>query len=433
MIRRRRDRQVSSSASGGWSRPWKRFQVRTRRSIAANYRSRHGGSPLAPASIRPLVRARRSNLPRFHGSRTAPTSPTSLPATSSPSASSALLDRADELKADRPGGRLRFAGGQIGRPDLRAALDPDPHLVRGRSRRARRHADRPSQRRAADQPRRIDRRHRPGHVPLRPCDRDPQPFPRARRRARRRRRRAGDQRAHPAAPSRARRSPTCRRCGSASAGSRGCGVAFVGDGNNVARSLALLGRAAGVEVVVSSPPGFELEDAPGAELIADPREAVAGADAVYTDVWISMGETDAEAKRDGAVPYRVDDELLDLAADRVVVLHCLPGPPRRGDQRRGPLRAALSGLRPGREPPSRPEGPPGDAARLRTLPGPPRISRPAAPSSNGQDSRFSFWQRGFDSPRGYFPGTACIQRSTSGRSPCRRSGSCSGSASSSPG
>ncbi len=109
----------------------------------------------------------------------------------------------------------------------------------------------------------------------------------------------------------------------------GLRVAFVGDGNNVARSLALLGSAAGVEVVVSSPPGLELTDAAvvGAELIADPREAVAGADAIYTDVWISMGEADAEAKRAALAPYRVDEELLALASDRAVVLHCLPAHP----------------------------------------------------------------------------------------------------------
>ena len=66
---------------------------------------------------------------------------------------------------------------------------------------------------------------------------------------------------------------------------------------------------------------------PGAELVADPREAVAGADAVYTDVWFSMGESDAEAKRAALSPYRVDDDLLALAADDAVVLHCLPAHP----------------------------------------------------------------------------------------------------------
>lgn len=107
----------------------------------------------------------------------------------------------------------------------------------------------------------------------------------------------------------------------------GLRLAYVGDGNNMARSLTLLGREAGMEVVVSSPPGFELTDAPGAELIADPREAVAGADGVYTDVWFSMGESDAEAKRAALSPYRVDDELIGLAGDDAVVMHCLPAHP----------------------------------------------------------------------------------------------------------
>lgn len=109
----------------------------------------------------------------------------------------------------------------------------------------------------------------------------------------------------------------------------GLRVAYVGDGNNVARSLALLGGMAGVEVVVSSPPGLELEagSAGAAELIADPREAVAGADAIYTDVWISMGEDDAEAKREALTPYRIDGSLLALASDRAIVMHCLPAHP----------------------------------------------------------------------------------------------------------
>ncbi len=107
----------------------------------------------------------------------------------------------------------------------------------------------------------------------------------------------------------------------------GLRVAFVGDGNNVARSLAILGRAAGVEVVVSSPPGLELDGEEGAILITDPAEAVAGADAVYADVWIGMTEPDAEAKRAALVPYRVDEELLAKASDRAVVMHCLPAHP----------------------------------------------------------------------------------------------------------
>jgi len=107
----------------------------------------------------------------------------------------------------------------------------------------------------------------------------------------------------------------------------GLRVAYVGDGNNVARSLALLGSAAGVEVICSSPVGLELEAEAGAELVSDPADAVVGADAIYTDVWISMAEEVAESKREALAPYRVDEELLARAATRAIVLHCLPAHP----------------------------------------------------------------------------------------------------------
>jgi len=109
---------------------------------------------------------------------------------------------------------------------------------------------------------------------------------------------------------------------------RGLRLAYVGDGNNVARSLAILGAAAGVEVVVAAPQGFQLEPVAGAVLVDDPREAVRGAHAVYTDVWVSMGhEDDADARRRALAPYRVDDSLLDAAAPDAVALHCLPAHP----------------------------------------------------------------------------------------------------------
>ena len=111
----------------------------------------------------------------------------------------------------------------------------------------------------------------------------------------------------------------------------GLRVAYVGDGNNVARSLALLGGTAGVSVVVSSPEGYALDDGTGAELVADPGEAVSGADAVYTDVWVSMGDDAEAAQRRAALrPYRVDRELLAGAAEGAIVLHCLPAHP--GDE-----------------------------------------------------------------------------------------------------
>jgi ornithine carbamoyltransferase len=108
----------------------------------------------------------------------------------------------------------------------------------------------------------------------------------------------------------------------------GLKLAYVGDGNNVARSLALIGGIAGVEVRVASPEGYSLEPGIAALDTSDAGEAVAGADAVYTDVWVSMGdEADAERRRADLAPYRVDAELMRQAADRAIVLHCLPAHP----------------------------------------------------------------------------------------------------------
>jgi ornithine carbamoyltransferase len=106
-------------------------------------------------------------------------------------------------------------------------------------------------------------------------------------------------------------------------------LAYVGDGNNVARSLALVGARAGVRVRVAAPEGFQLEADAGAELFEDPAEAVAGADAVYTDVWVSMSddEAGAERRRAALAPYRIDDALLDRAAPHAFALHCLPAHP----------------------------------------------------------------------------------------------------------
>jgi ornithine carbamoyltransferase len=116
----------------------------------------------------------------------------------------------------------------------------------------------------------------------------------------------------------------------------GLRVAYVGDGNNVARSLAVLGTLAGVEVAVASPQGYALEAqlqlAPGARgalsLHSSPREAVQGACAVYTDVWVSMGdEASASARRAALDGYRVDDALLDAAAAGAFAMHDLPAHP----------------------------------------------------------------------------------------------------------
>ncbi|MGZ8701391.1 MAG: ornithine carbamoyltransferase [Gaiellaceae bacterium] len=110
----------------------------------------------------------------------------------------------------------------------------------------------------------------------------------------------------------------------------GLKLAYVGDGNNVANSLIEAGRLTGVQVVVAAPPGFG-PTIPGAEVVEDPREAVAGADAVYTDVWVSMGEeADRERRLRELEPYRVDSELMSLARPDAVFLHCLPA--HRGEE-----------------------------------------------------------------------------------------------------
>jgi ornithine carbamoyltransferase len=108
----------------------------------------------------------------------------------------------------------------------------------------------------------------------------------------------------------------------------GLKLAYVGDGNNVARSLAILGRTAGVEVAVAAPEGYQLEPGLAALDTTDPREAVADADAVYTDVWVSMGdEAETERRRRELEPYRVDSELLAAAGEGAIALHCLPAHP----------------------------------------------------------------------------------------------------------
>jgi ornithine carbamoyltransferase len=109
----------------------------------------------------------------------------------------------------------------------------------------------------------------------------------------------------------------------------GVTLAYVGDGNNVARSLAILGRLAGANVRVASPHGYELEPVADAHITSDPREAAAGADALYTDVWVSMSDDpdSVTERRRALAPYRIDDELLALTSPRAIVLHCLPAHP----------------------------------------------------------------------------------------------------------
>jgi ornithine carbamoyltransferase len=124
---------------------------------------------------------------------------------------------------------------------------------------------------------------------------------------------------------------------------RGRVLAFIGDGNNVCHSLLLAGAAAGLEVRVATPDGFAPDQTVVAEaralgrigggsvvIGADPRRAVAGADAVYTDVWASMGDEDQAAlRRERFAGFRVDSRLLTLAPD-ALVMHCLPA--HRGEE-----------------------------------------------------------------------------------------------------
>jgi len=108
----------------------------------------------------------------------------------------------------------------------------------------------------------------------------------------------------------------------------GLTLAYVGDGNNVARSLAIFGAIAGMQVRIAAPHGYQLEPVAGALLTDDPAAAVAGAHAIYTDVWVSMGDEDtADARRAALAPYRIDDALLDRAAPNAIALHCLPAHP----------------------------------------------------------------------------------------------------------
>ena len=117
----------------------------------------------------------------------------------------------------------------------------------------------------------------------------------------------------------------------------GATLAYVGDGNNVAASLAQAGLMLGVNVRIGAPAGYALPEAVadaaraaavnGATLIetSDPFEAVAAADAVYTDVWASMGQEDEAAERDAIFrPYQVNEALMEAAGPGALFMHCLP-------------------------------------------------------------------------------------------------------------
>lgn len=121
-------------------------------------------------------------------------------------------------------------------------------------------------------------------------------------------------------------------------------LAFVGDGNNVAHSLMLICAKLGMDFAIACPVGFEPDPAitkatmkfaeeSGAHILVthDPREAAKDADAMYTDVWASMGqESQFEEKSKHFIPYQVNDSLLECAKDDVIFMHCLPA--HRGEE-----------------------------------------------------------------------------------------------------
>ena len=112
----------------------------------------------------------------------------------------------------------------------------------------------------------------------------------------------------------------------------GARIAYVGDAdNNVARSLASACVLAGAELTLASPEAYALTDPPyGVRHVVDPAEAVAGAQFVYTDVWVSMGQDgEAEARRAALAAYQVDEALM-ARSDDAWFLHCLPA--RRGEE-----------------------------------------------------------------------------------------------------
>jgi ornithine carbamoyltransferase len=116
----------------------------------------------------------------------------------------------------------------------------------------------------------------------------------------------------------------------------GLTMAYVGDGNNVARSLMVACAKFGMKFRIAAPPGYELEpdladrilrQCPDLDFASahDPRAVVEGADIVYTDTWVSMGQEAEKAKRLGVFrPYQINAELLAIAPKQAVVMHCLP-------------------------------------------------------------------------------------------------------------
>jgi ornithine carbamoyltransferase len=114
----------------------------------------------------------------------------------------------------------------------------------------------------------------------------------------------------------------------------GAKIAFIGEGNNVSRSLAEACALAGAQFTIASPEGYGLGNAPDVRQVTDPAEAVDEADVVYTDVWVSMGGEDNAERRAAFEPYQVDEALMARGND-AWFLHCLPA--RRGEEVTAPV------------------------------------------------------------------------------------------------
>lgn len=109
----------------------------------------------------------------------------------------------------------------------------------------------------------------------------------------------------------------------------GARIAFIGEGNNVSRSLAEACALVGARFTIASPEGYGLGNATDVRQLTDPGEAVEGADIVYTDVWVSMGGEESEERRAAFAPYQVNEALM-ARAPKARFLHCLPA--RRGEE-----------------------------------------------------------------------------------------------------
>ncbi len=107
-------------------------------------------------------------------------------------------------------------------------------------------------------------------------------------------------------------------------------ITYLGDGNNVCRSLVELADLLGVCMVISNPSQYELDTQLDVQREPDPRCAVAGAHVIYTDTWVSMGEEDQSKSLAVFQPYQVNSELMALADPTAIVLHCLPA--HRGEE-----------------------------------------------------------------------------------------------------